>query len=412
MTRLHANLALVAVSFLAGCDVGVTVGTLPFPPERVVVSPRARPVAVVSTDITRLSEPSPETVQVFVDEVVAGAQHTCARSLTGAVRCWGDNSYGQLGHATERDFTTTPGLAATNLKARRVFAGPTQTAVLTEDGQIGHWGLYAPRNDDGVTPWSNHDTPGVGALVGVSFGERFAIAWDGGGRMIAWGAPDRVSFTTAFLIKPVIVHLGLGAFVADAAVWSRNGDGHGCIVLRTGAVACWGRNDRGQTSRGAHELGIFQLPALHEAVRVWVGERFSCALRRDRAAWCWGANDSGQLGDGIARDREVPALIALQGEVLALTLGVRHACALRRDGAVFCWGSNDRGQLGSGAIEVLSSVPVRVTAVPKATSIAAGDHFTCARTEDGHAWCWGDNDRGQLGDGTLVRRAMPRVIEL
>jgi hypothetical protein len=75
-----------------------------------------------------------------------------------------------------------------------------------------------------------------------------------------------------------------------------------------------------------------------------------------------------------------------------------HTCAVLQDGSAWCWGLNDRGQLGDGTAYDRAR-PVAVAGLPPARSVAAGWGFTCAATASGEAWCWGANDEGQLGDG-------------
>lgn len=352
------------------------------------------------------------TPQRYVDDLAVGAAHACARLYDGTLYCWGSNAFGQLGVERETE-AGVPVRAGGRVLVRRVFVGPTQTAIVTQDAQVGHWGLYAPRGDDGVTPWSTRDTHDVGELVGVAFGDRSALAWDARGAVLGWGAPDGVSFTSGFVLKPVRIHLGLpaGQVLEHAALWSRAGKSHGCLVA-TGVLWCWGANEQGQVGHPVETLGIFVRPIAAEVDRAAVGERHACALTRDRGVWCWGANDMGQLGDGTAGSRDVPARVELPGEALALASGDRHVCALLRDGAVWCWGVNDHGQLGSVQDELFAMRPVRVTGLPKATSVACGDGFSCARTESGDAYCWGRNDEGQLGDGTTTSRWQPQQVHL
>ncbi len=408
----HACCAL-ALALVSGCADGVSIGSMPVTPERAVPIATARLDQLTASNIERghggRERPSDDPPP-FVLDLVAGASHACVRTFDGYVRCWGSNEYGQLGRAPS-EAEPLHSVAGRGDVALRVFAGPTQTAVLDKSQQFGHWGLYAPRDDDGVTPWSRHDTPGVGPLAGVTFGERFALAWDDNGSLVAWGAPDEASLTTAFLIKPARIYLA-NFPVAQASVWSRDGKGHGCLLAPTGTMACWGANDRSQLGSSGVDRGVLRIPAITNVVSISLGDRFTCALRNNGSAWCWGANDVGQLGDATALDHGTPSRVAISLEVLSIATGAHHACALSRDGAVWCWGANDRGQLGSSSLELLSSTPLRVQGVPKATAVATGDDFSCARTEDGRAWCWGNNSLGQLGDGTRVMRAEPRPISL
>jgi len=393
---------LLVSALLAACEFTGSAGVAPIPDEP--PPPRPTPEAPRHVEVAQQVR---YDAAVYADELVAAGSHACVRANDDRLFCWGSNRDGQLG-AAAGGHAARPVRVGGSVQVERVFAGPTQTAVLRRDGEVGHWGRYAPRLDDAVTPWSRRDTPGVGALVGATFGEQHALAWDQGGRLIAWGAPDAASFTTAFLVKPVLVHLSFA--VDQASMWSREGKGHGCLVARGGVVACWGNNEQGQLGRAAFEQGIFIYPLVGMASRVAVGEQFSCALGVDRAVWCWGANEVGQLGDATKQRRDLPERVRLPAEVLAFATGRRHACAVVRDGSTWCWGVNDRGQVGA-SVEIAATTPVRVTALPKAVGVACGDDFSCIRTEQGEARCWGRNDLGQLGDGTLVGgHAQRRVL--
>jgi alpha-tubulin suppressor-like RCC1 family protein len=96
-------------------------------------------------------------------------------------------------------------------------------------------------------------------------------------------------------------------------------------------------------------------------------------------------------------------------EHAGLTVAGAHACAIFTEGTVACWGQNDRGQLGLGTVST-SEPPTRVPGLNDVVELTSGDSFTCARKADDTLWCWGANRYGQLGDGTLVDRATARQI--
>jgi len=189
-----------------------------------------------------------------------------------------------------------------------------------------------------------------------------------------------------------------------------------CAVTDTGAARCWGANDWGQvgdgtTTRRNTPVGVSGLGSGVAAVSV--GYYHACALTTAGGVKCWGANTSGQLGDGTTSRRYTPVdVVGLTTGVVAIATGLDdgirdHTCALTATGAVTCWGNNESGQLGDGTA-TSRSTPVAVTGLGAGVaSIYAGGTHTCAVTTTGGAKCWGDNDGGQLGDGTTTERRTP-----
>ncbi len=99
--------------------------------------------------------------------------------------------------------------------------------------------------------------------------------------------------------------------------------------------------------------------------------------------------------------------VRASGELVALAAGVHHTCALR-DGQVFCWGINRRGILGVGEPDLGDILQPRpVVGLPRIVEVAADYDFTCALGEDHSVYCWGENDRGQLGIGEVARQSTP-----
>ena len=92
-----------------------------------------------------------------------------------------------------------------------------------------------------------------------------------------------------------------------------------------------------------------------------------------------------------------------------IVTGGRHTCLVTADGRTFCWGGNDRGQLGIGAGS-RASTPTPIAADKRFASVAPGLAHSCAIDDDGSAWCWGENDRGQLGDGTTSSHDIPARV--
>jgi large repetitive protein len=123
---------------------------------------------------------------------------------------------------------------------------------------------------------------------------------------------------------------------------------------------------------------------------------------RAQTPWAWGDNQFGQLGDGTTASASLPVRVTTRtglAGVTALAAGAEHSLALAEDGTVWAWGNNDHGQLGNGTT-IPSNLPAAVPALARVAAIAAGAEHSLALAEDGTVWAWGGNWAGQLGDGT------------
>jgi len=147
-------------------------------------------------------------------------------------------------------------------------------------------------------------------------------------------------------------------------------------------------------------------------VQITAGGVFTCVLSNEGRVKCWGGGDLGQLGDGtMERERLVPSNYVMGlTDVTQVSAGWLHACALRTGGEIWCWGQNNVGQLGNGTT-VRSSVPVSA-GITDGVSVAAGHNQTCVVHSTGTVSCWGGNGDGQLGDGTRIGKDTPTPISL
>lgn len=217
------------------------------------------------------------------------------------------------------------------------------------------------------------------------------------------------------------------------------GDRFGCALLGDGTAWCWGRNDEsqlgyessdlcperlsnGQTRSLACHKAPQQVGGVRDAIAVSAGAAHVCVLTAAKGVRCWGSNTYGQLGNGATLPSVQAVPVSNVEEASAVASGARHACAVVR-GAVFCWGSNDREQLGfenTGGLcnigeELISCArtPVRVPMVTGAVSVIAGEAHTCVRTEAGEVYCWGSNAYGELGRGAAgSSQSEPRPVML
>ena len=161
-----------------------------------------------------------------------------------------------------------------------------------------------------------------------------------------------------------------------------------CVVLKSGAVYCWGANDThqlaadsgGTTCAGSTPCSpkALRVVGVSDAVQVDVGDGAACVVRATGGVSCWGLNNQGQLGhangDDICNGQpcnknpiDVIGLPMGDPAVQVIVGGQTDrafTCALTKAGAVFCWGSNVNGDLGNTTLTpTKSSSPVPVAGV-------------------------------------------------
>ena len=147
------------------------------------------------------------------------------------------------------------------------------------------------------------------------------------------------------------------------------------------------------------------------------GDFHTCGIGSDNQAYCWGFNSKGQLGDGTATQRTTPTLVSLPSGVTSLsnlTGGENHTCGIGSDNQAYCWGFNNFGQIGDGTI-IDKTTPTQVSLPSGVTSwsnLTGGQNHTCGIGSDSQAYCWGRNNNGQIGDGTTTDKNTPTLVSL
>ncbi len=158
-------------------------------------------------------------------------------------------------------------------------------------------------------------------------------------------------------------------------------------------------------------------------IMVSAGGSHSLTIKSDLTVWAWGHNTLGQLGDGSGSSASYePVQVVDSGgvnylvDVNSIATGGTHSVALKSDGTIWTWGSNTYGQLGNSST-TRSTTPVQVLNTDgsgyfiNATAISAGQTHTIALKSDSTVWAWGENDEGQLGNGTTTYRTKPIQVK-
>jgi alpha-tubulin suppressor-like RCC1 family protein len=190
-----------------------------------------------------------------------------------------------------------------------------------------------------------------------------------------------------------------------------------CAVA--GGVFCWGFDAYGvlgNSQARSSELPL-QLPGLAGASKV-SSSLSTCAIGAGGALECWGLNYYGQVGDGTTTDRWTPVPVGgLGAGVKDVSVGYLHTCAVTAAGGVKCWGNNWDGELGNGTFgagdcNCLFQTPTDVSGLTHGVAaVTAGLEHTCALTTAGGVECWGDNQYGELGNGTTDISAVPVGVQ-
>jgi alpha-tubulin suppressor-like RCC1 family protein len=383
----------------------------------------------------------PGTARADAASLAVGGGFACVIVGDGSVRCWGENDLGQLGQGNTADIGDNPGESSVKVDlgpgrtAVAVTAGERFACALLDIGQVRCWGSGADGqmangdfhnigDEPGETTGPIDLGPGATAIA-VSAGWWHACALLTTGQVRCWGQGlgGQLANGTGDTIgdnhgeTTVAVDLG-----GQPAVAIATGQRSSCATLATGQLRCWGENLEGQLLQGNTDyVGLDPGPKTvalnldgHTPLAVTAGQAHICAILDDQTLRCWGASWKGQLGLGrTAAFGDGPGEATLVGRVdlptgrtpIAVSAGELHTCVVLDDGELRCFGDNTHGELGQGNTTTIgddpgeSTVPVDVGGQVRA--VAAGERFTCAVTASG-VRCWGANDKGGLGQGSII----------
>ena len=395
------------------------------------------------------------TSSLFADR---GFGHTCAVQ-NGDLRCWGNDNKGQLGDGTNdgvndanqddadasERVVLTGGVTA--VAAGGGYGDPRCTCAI-QNGNLRCWGndsngQLGDGTNDGVNDANQDDADAservvlTGGVTAVSAGDKHTCAIQladlndpQSGNLRCWGNDSNGQLgdggnnngqnNAQHAHREVLT----GGVTAVAA-----GEGHTCAIQladlndpQSGNLRCWGNDSNGQLGDGGNNNGQNNAQHAHREVltggvtAVAAGEGHTCAIQladpndpQSGNLRCWGRDGSGQLGDGAndgvndvnQDDADASERVVLTGGVTAVSAGDKHTCAIQNDN-LRCWGSSGKGQLGDNNTNVNrddAGAPEREVLTGGVTAVSAtGEIHTCA-IQNNSLRCWGNAGYKALGDG-------------
>lgn len=299
------------------------------------------------------------TLTSGVRRIAVGLHHGCAVLTNGSVQCWGLNTGGQLGNGSNGTSTTPVNVNLTaGEKAVDVAAGDDATCVVLGSGAVRCWGggsagqLGNGGNNPSTSPVAVSLTANDAATRIAMRGQHACVTL-GNGTVKCWGDSAIGDGTHTTSNVPVAAALG-----ANTARSVAVGTQHACASLADGSVQCWGTNGHGQLGDGGttpHSTPVNALSfgAGDFADKVVAAGDATCVQYVSGNTSCWGAGSGGVLGQGATdvADHTSAVAVTLANSDTAATMDISTTggCALGVSGLVQCWGSNANGQRGVGA---------------------------------------------------------------
>uniref|UniRef100_A0A0A9VNP3 HECT-type E3 ubiquitin transferase n=2 Tax=Lygus hesperus TaxID=30085 RepID=A0A0A9VNP3_LYGHE len=344
----------------------------------------------------------------------------------GAIYGWGHNHRGQLGGvegAKVRLPTISESLSA--LHPIQLVGGEQTLMAVTPDGKVYATG-YGAGGRLGIGGTETVLTPTlIDTLqtvfvkkVAVNSGGKHCLALSAEGDVYSWGEGEDGQLghgNKSMCDRPCIIEALRGKNVVDIAC----GGAHSAAITANGELYTWGKGRYGRLGHGDSENQL--KPKLIEAllgyhvfdVACGSGDAQTLCITEDDSVWSWGDGDYGKLGRGGSDGCKIPLKIeSLAGlGVMKVECGSQFSVALTRSGSVYTWGKGDYHRLGHGSDDHVRR-PRKVASLQgkKIISIATGSLHCVACSDQGEVFTWGDNDEGQLGDGTTNAIQKPRLV--
>lgn len=335
-----------------------------------------------------------------VVQVSVGFHHSCARTQSRRLFCWGSNEAGQLGDGSFSDSLEPVEVEITDVvdldSYGRFFTSfMGLSCAVVGSGEVHCWGMNNARQlGDGTTDPRNRPAAvaGVATIADVTTADEFACAARSSGTVVCWG-----TWLGAAHDVETLPGLSTAGGVLDAGL------AHACATTDARGVVCWGSNSVGQLGDASRpdQWAAGVVPGVTDVTDLAAGAAHACALTSAGDVHCWGAADA--LGIGASSgDATPPTHVSSLADVTSISAGLTTTCAIHGSAHdVSCWAAT-----GFEA----SSTPRQVAGLSNVVSVAIGSNHACAALADGSVVCWGANTNGQLGDGTTDDHVAPAPV--
>jgi len=422
-----------------------------------------------------------------MSQMEGGGRHTCGISTSGKAYCWGQDGYGELGNGAISGNQSTPtivedgaatgndtdGTYLTNVK--NISGGGYTSCAVTTSGKAYCWGDAADGTlGDGqsvtvrTTPvlvlkgaatGSDTDGTNLANMKAVTVGFNHACALSNSGKVYCWGDDSSSQLgnsSSGASSTPVLVEAGVATGPDTDGTYLANikqidtGLYQTCALSNSGKMYCWGNGFYGGLGRGSTANAstpvlvlkgaatgsdtdgtyLINMKSIHTG-----GNGLSCAISNNSGkTYCWGQAADGALGDGQTSTNRTTPILVLKGEatgsdtdgtyltnIKSMALDQEHTCAVSNSGKMYCWGNSLYGKIGGTGTY---STPVLVEAGAATGSDSDGTYLvnvkdigvsafaSCALTSSGKTYCWGYTGFGQVGDGqTTSNRSTPVFVQ-
>lgn len=376
-----------------------------------------------------LLTPQEITGAVFTELTATSFRGKCARVVSGSMYCWGSNSNGQVGDSSTVSLRGTPvavvGWPSSLTAGTPTTITPTSAWVSGRTAAIGAATSVPPQvvvKDKsgkavvGVTVTFTV-TSGTGTLggavattdsTGTASAQSFVLGNSGFASISAKtdGLPPTVLVVTTAASAPASSAISFGDQQAQVAGSVTQGY-LGVIVKDVGGNPV--SNTTVQFTFAAGSGGGVALSPTGTPTSAVSTTTDATGIARAVFTPASGTVGTQSITANVVGTSIPPVTFSV------LTVAAQNnqgdaRCQLTTSGAAYCWGDNRRGQIGDGTT-VSRTMPTAVVGGITFASLARGsaDHM-CGLTAAGAAYCWGSNSFGELGDGTTTDRSTPVAV--